>query len=180
MLLLQPRGARRFVPLRRFRHDVARECVGTAGEALEALAGVHGTSLQWLPQLILIRLQPQHGDPLWLTLVNNSAHKNVAEIFFESQRRLPVGASPREVARQTMQVRLLPAFLGGAGGLHGFADVALCDIELTDRDFGVRQAGEKNFTKDTRSFALEVYREENLGLTIYICETGAMSAVAKQ
>jgi hypothetical protein len=44
-------------------------------------------------------------------------------------------------------------------------------------DLSVRQAGEKDFTDKTRSYAIEVFREENVGLTLYICETGAISAV---
>jgi hypothetical protein len=48
-------------------------------------------------------------------------------------------------------------------------------------DLSCRQAGEKDFTDKTRSYAIEVFREENLGLTIYICETGAIAAaVTKQ
>jgi hypothetical protein len=44
-------------------------------------------------------------------------------------------------------------------------------------DLSVRQAGEKDFTDKTRSYAIEVFREENLTLTLYVCETGAISAV---
>ena len=58
-------------------------------EMLQRLAGVNGRSLQWLPQLVLVRLSPKDGEPVWLSLLNNSAHKNVAEIFFEDRRRLP-------------------------------------------------------------------------------------------
>lgn len=58
-------------------------------EALTKLGNVRGASLQWLPQLTVIKLIPRQGDPMWLTLVNNSAHKNVAEIFLEDLRRLP-------------------------------------------------------------------------------------------
>lgn len=58
-------------------------------QALTALEQVHGKSLQWLPQMVLIRLQPAQGEARWLTLLNNSAHKNVAQIFFEDLRRLP-------------------------------------------------------------------------------------------
>jgi hypothetical protein len=48
-------------------------------------------------------------------------------------------------------------------------------------DLSCRQSGEKDFTDKTRSFAVEVFREENLGLIVYICETGSISAVvAKQ
>jgi hypothetical protein len=58
-------------------------------EMLQRLAGVNGRSLQWLPQLVLVRLSPKDGEPVWLSLLNNSAHKNVAEIFFEDRRRVP-------------------------------------------------------------------------------------------
>jgi hypothetical protein len=45
-------------------------------------------------------------------------------------------------------------------------------------DLSCRKAGEKDFTDKTRSYAIEVFREENLGLTIYICDTGAITAAA--
>ena len=58
-------------------------------QAVAALGEVHGKSLQWLPQTVLIRVQNSQQEPVWLTLLNNSAHKNVAQIFFEDLRRLP-------------------------------------------------------------------------------------------
>jgi hypothetical protein len=45
-------------------------------------------------------------------------------------------------------------------------------------DLSCRQAGEKDFTDKTKSYAIEVFREENLGLFIYICENGEVAAVA--
>ncbi len=47
-------------------------------------------------------------------------------------------------------------------------------------DLKVREAGKKDFTKDTPLFGVEVFNDENTGCTIYICETGAIAAVPKQ
>jgi hypothetical protein len=36
----------------------------------------------------------------------------------------------------------------------------------------VRKAGEADFTKDTKKWGIEVFRDENTGALIYISETG--------
>jgi len=41
----------------------------------------------------------------------------------------------------------------------------------------VRKAGEADFTKDTKKWGLEVFRDENTGSLIYISETGSISVV---
>jgi hypothetical protein len=41
----------------------------------------------------------------------------------------------------------------------------------------VRKAGEKDFTKDTKKYGLEVFRDENNGNLIYITETGSIAVV---
>jgi hypothetical protein len=41
----------------------------------------------------------------------------------------------------------------------------------------VRKADEKEFTKDTRAYGFEVYKDENTNNLIYICESGALSVV---
>ena len=40
-----------------------------------------------------------------------------------------------------------------------------------------RKAGEKEFTKDTHKYGIEVYTDENNGNYLYLCETGALAAV---
>jgi hypothetical protein len=45
-------------------------------------------------------------------------------------------------------------------------------------DLSCRKSGEPDFTDKTRTFGIEVFREDNVGLVIYICETGAISAVS--
>jgi hypothetical protein len=44
-------------------------------------------------------------------------------------------------------------------------------------DLKCRQVGEKEFTKDTRTYSIEVFRDENNGNLIYITETGAISVL---
>jgi hypothetical protein len=44
-------------------------------------------------------------------------------------------------------------------------------------DLRVRKAGEKDFTKDTKMWSIEVFRDENNGNLIYISETGSISVV---
>jgi hypothetical protein len=85
----------------------------------------------------------QRGDPIWLTLLNNSAHKNVAEIFFEDRRRLPeedtitlvsgvLGAYPN--AFWTVDEAQLPELTRRVATLAGEADYSA----LMDR-FGMRR-----------------------------------------
>jgi len=46
-------------------------------------------------------------------------------------------------------------------------------------DLKCRKFGQKDFTKDTPLYGVEVFNDDNAGCTIYICETGAITAVAK-
>src|SRR5262249_49634526 len=41
----------------------------------------------------------------------------------------------------------------------------------------VRKADEKEFGKDTKMVGVEVYRDENTGNLIYLCETGSIAVV---
>ncbi len=41
----------------------------------------------------------------------------------------------------------------------------------------VRKAGEADFTKDTKKWGLEVFKDENTGSLIYISESGSISVV---
>ncbi len=44
-------------------------------------------------------------------------------------------------------------------------------------EFRVRKAGEADFTKDTKKFGIEVFRDENNGNLVYISETGSVAVV---
>jgi len=70
--------------------------------ALKKLGALRGKTLQWMPQNIWLKLIPKTGEPLWFSVINNSAHKNVAQIFLEDRRRVPDEDS----------LTLVPGFLG--------------------------------------------------------------------
>lgn len=42
---------------------------------------------------------------------------------------------------------------------------------------GVRKSNEDDFTKETKKYGIEVFRDENNGNLIYISETGAIAVV---
>jgi hypothetical protein len=42
-----------------------------------------------------------------------------------------------------------------------------------------RSHGEKDFSEKTRVYGAEVFRDENVGVTLFVCETGAISAAPK-
>ncbi len=44
-------------------------------------------------------------------------------------------------------------------------------------DFSVRKPAESDFTKDTKKYGVEVYKDENTGHLVYLCETGAIAVV---
>jgi len=44
-------------------------------------------------------------------------------------------------------------------------------------DLKVRKAGEKEFTKDTKVYSIEVFKDENTGCLIYVCESGSFCMV---
>jgi hypothetical protein len=47
-------------------------------------------------------------------------------------------------------------------------------------DLKCRRVGQKDFTKDTPVYGVEVFNDINIGCTIYICETGAIASVPKR
>ncbi len=44
-------------------------------------------------------------------------------------------------------------------------------------DFKVRKAGEAKFGPETKKYGVEVFRDENNGALIYVCETGSIAVV---
>jgi len=145
---------------------------GALREALEKIQGVSGKSLQWLPQTVLIKVTPKRGKPVWLSLLNNSAHKNVAEIFFEDRRRLPdedtltlakgfIGAYPN--AFWTVDEADLPELTTRIAVLAGEADYAA----LMDR-FGVRRTNHKFWElSDEAHLAMKKQDPVDFGLLDY-------------
>ena len=118
-----------------------------AAPALARLAGLIGGGLQWMPETALLRVDGDDG-PADFTLLRNSAHSNISQLFAEDLRRLPeedslsvaagvLGAHPHAFFRVTEAA--LPAFVDAVAALDGEAAYsALADryaVRRTDPGF---------------------------------------------
>lgn len=110
---------------------------------LQRLSAIQGIPASQMPENSLLVIRSPAGRLHLVSLVRNSAHSNVAELFRESRRRLPaedtllaldgvVGAYPN--AFYTLDAGDLPAFVDAVSLLGSEDDL----VRLTDR-FGVRR-----------------------------------------
>ena len=110
---------------------------------MRKLSQVHGIPASVMPEQSLLLINRPDGRPQIVSLVRNSAHTNVAEMFDEAERRLPkedtllaldgvVGAYPN--AFFAVDPEKLPVFVEAVGRLGSEADL----VRLTER-FGVRR-----------------------------------------
>ena len=58
-------------------------------QALEKIAALHGKSVAYLPETVLLRIVVRNGPDRLFTLIHNDAHSNVAVLLFEQTRRRP-------------------------------------------------------------------------------------------
>ncbi|MEY2696904.1 MAG: hypothetical protein RL333_1042 [Pseudomonadota bacterium] len=58
-------------------------------QALTALSGVKGRPLSYLPESSFLMVEGARGGQQHFTILRNSAHSNIAELFNEKNRRLP-------------------------------------------------------------------------------------------
>lgn len=71
-------------------HDLSPKEEGASRMALwNRLLSVRGRGLQYLPENAIVTVQGAHGKTRHYSLIRNSAHSNISEIFKEAERRLP-------------------------------------------------------------------------------------------
>ncbi|HEX6736308.1 MAG TPA: fatty acid cis/trans isomerase, partial [Azonexus sp.] len=110
---------------------------------LQRLSAVRGPAAALMPENSLLLVSQPDGALRIVSLIRNSAHSNVAELFGEAKRRLPqedtllaldgvVGAYPN--AFYALPAGELAAFATAVAGLGSEADL----VQLTER-FGVRR-----------------------------------------
>ncbi len=110
---------------------------------MQRLSSLRGTAVSQMPEMSLLVLQAPGAAPRLATLIANSAHSNVAQLFQEEKRRLPeedtllavngvAGAYPNAIYAVTAET--LPAFVMAVSRLAGPDDL----IALNDR-FAVRR-----------------------------------------
>lgn len=137
----------RLAPVLSHRHDIspATEPDATARQALQQLAALRGTAIQWLPEASLLRIdddsagaQPDGGrGARYVSLLRNNGHRNVSTLLRESAMLVPeentltvapgfIGAYPNALLHATPAQ--LPALVQAIAKLRSEADYrALAD-----------------------------------------------------
>ena len=80
----------RLEPVLDHRHDLALKEEGASRMVLwDRLQRVHGQGLKFLPENAIVTLTGSRAGNRHYSLIRNSAHSNIAELFKEAERRLP-------------------------------------------------------------------------------------------
>lgn len=121
----------RLAPALDRRFDLATVKDGALRSELEGLASVRGRSLQWLPEMSIVRIDDPVGAPLWFTLLRDTAHANVSHLIREEKELRPdedtltvvpgfIGDYPNAFYR--LQRADLPAFTAAVRGFKSETD----------------------------------------------------------
>jgi len=133
----------RLAPVLNARLDLASVEDAALRRELQALAGLRGASLAWLPEAAALRVDQPGRPARWFTLLRNTGHSNVSHVFTEGQEILPgentltlvpgfVGAYPN--ALYVVQRDGLAGFTAAVGALSSEADYrALADRHAVRR-----------------------------------------------
>ena len=112
----------------------ASKLAGAALEDLKALAALRGRPVSFLPEAAFLTVADAAGREHHFTLLRNSAHSNISELFDEENRRLPdedtltlvpgfLGAYPNAFFK--LEAGQLPWLVKLAGSLKSEADYAV-------------------------------------------------------
>jgi hypothetical protein len=102
------------------RYELSETTLKNDSGLLRQLAGLNGKAVSYLPEMIFITINDEQKQQHNFTLLHNSAHSNVSELFKEASRRLfdedtltlaPgfLGAYPN--AFYKIEIRQLPEFI---------------------------------------------------------------------
>jgi hypothetical protein len=118
-------------------------------------------------------------DPVWLHGLELSCRKHDEPNFSSKTRKFAF-----EVYRDENNGNLI--YLSESGSLAvlpALKKLATPTKNVTDPEWinalnlKCRTVGEKDFTDKTRAYGVEVFQDKNTGVTLYIAETGSISAV---
>ena len=122
------------LPVQTHAHDIDQRKLGKVlAMNLEQLSAVRGESLHFLPESSILTVTGKKGQRRHFTVLRNSAHSNIAELFDESERRLPqedtlyvgqgfIGAYPNVFYR--VEEDDLPDFVRRVSGLSSESEYA--------------------------------------------------------
>lgn len=142
---------KRLAPIREPHADLASSGLTAANvTALRRLNGVTGIAASQMPEASVLYVTPSGGKPAIISMIRDSAHSNVAELFDEEDRRRPqedrllalngiVGAYPNAIF--TVDRKDLALFAEAVSQLQNPSDLTT----LVDR-FGVRRTDPRFWT----------------------------------
>lgn len=121
----------RLAPVLDRRYELATVPDTALRRDLEALAAVRGRSLQWLPEMSIVRIDEPSGASRWITLLRDTAHTNVSHLLREQSALRPdedtltvapgfIGDYPNAFYRVSRAD--LPAFAAAVRTLNSEAD----------------------------------------------------------
>jgi hypothetical protein len=122
-------------PVLNKRYELSASALGRESLAdLQALAELKGRAVSYLPEASFLTIIDGQGREHQFTLLRNSAHSNISELFDEEDRRLPeedtltlvpgfLGAYPNAFYR--VDAARLPGFVKQIGSLKSEADYAV-------------------------------------------------------
>jgi hypothetical protein len=130
-------------PVLNNRYELAASALQKDLDLLKQLAALQGKAISYLPETVFINVSDEYNQAHHFTLLRNSAHSNVSELFKEASRRLPdedtltlapgfLGAYPN--AFYSIKARQLPEFISAIKTLNSEAAYA----ELSAR-FAIRR-----------------------------------------
>lgn len=80
----------RIAAVQNHRYDLNPKQLGPSmTQALAGLSGIKGRSLSYIPETSFLMVERSRGGHQHFTILRNSAHSNIAELFNEKDRRLP-------------------------------------------------------------------------------------------
>jgi hypothetical protein len=138
----------RLAPVLDHRYDLTAEGLDDANTVLlNKLADLRGRAVSHLPESSFLTVRGADGLDRHYTLIRNSAHSNVSELFSEEERRLPdedsllvvrgfIGAYPNAFYR--VPSNRLATFVNLAGNLRSDQDYAALAARFAIRRTDIR------------------------------------------
>jgi hypothetical protein len=144
---------------------------------------MHGCACLLLSVLSLGIVSPalaqRPKDPLWTHAFDLSCRKYGENEFTDKTRKFGVEVFKDLNTGYGLYVSQIGSFAAAPGfdGVPGAIKDSKPPQWVVGLDLPSRKAGDKEFTKDTRVYSLEVFRDANIGNWIYVTEKGNIAVV---
>lgn len=156
---------------------------------IEVYLDKNNGNLIYICQTGSIAISPGHADaksgdkaPEWLHGQDLQVRKYGEQTFSKNTKKYGM-----EVFRDGNNGNLIfISEVGSIAVIPGPAELKAPTVDPKDAkfthglDLSARQAGEKDFRPDTKTYSMEIFNEPNVNATLYICQTGDIAVVASK